>query len=296
MSTAASLRVETGGLQLHVETLGQGTPVLLLHGFTGCAAALSGLARGLARAGYRTVAPDLVGHGESDAPADPSHYTMGRCVAQVCGVLDALDLPRVHAIGYSMGGRVALSLCAAHPERVRSALLVGASAGLRRADERSARRHGDEALAARIEREGVAAFVDDWMAQPLFASQLRRLSPEALAAARAQRLRNRAHGLAHSLRGMGTGAQPALHARLPSIDVPLALVVGEEDAKFDAIAEALARRLPRARVARVPDAGHAAHLENPAAFLRVVLGFLADAEDHNRAPALPARQRRTPSP
>jgi 2-succinyl-6-hydroxy-2,4-cyclohexadiene-1-carboxylate synthase len=296
VSTATSLRVESGGLQLHVETRGQGTPVLLLHGFTGCAATLSGLARELTRAGYRTVAPDLVGHGGSDAPTDPSHYTMPRCVAQVRGVLDALDLRRVHAIGYSMGGRVALSLCAAHPERVRSALLVGASAGLRRADERRARRHGDEALAARIEREGVAAFVDDWMAQPLFASQLRRLSPEALAAARAQRLRNRAHGLAHSLRGMGTGAQPALHAQLPSIDVPVALVVGEEDAKFDAIAQELARRLPRARVARVPDAGHAAHLENPAAFLRVVLGFLADAEDRNRAPALPARQRRTPSP
>jgi 2-succinyl-6-hydroxy-2,4-cyclohexadiene-1-carboxylate synthase len=239
--------VEADGLRLHVESRGEGAPVLLLHGFTGCSEALADLADSLARAGRRAIALDLVGHGRSDAPADPAHYTMARCVAQVCDVLDALDLPRVDVFGYSMGGRVALSLCAARPERVRSALLLGASAGLRRAAERSARRRSDAALAARIESEGVAAFVDDWMALPLFASQHDRLAPDALAAARAQRLRNRAHGLAHSLRGMGTGAQPALHAQLASIDVPMALVVGEEDA-------------------------------NPTAFLRVVLGFLDDLE------------------
>jgi 2-succinyl-6-hydroxy-2,4-cyclohexadiene-1-carboxylate synthase len=270
--------VEADGLRLHVESRGEGAPVLLLHGFTGCSEALADLADSLARAGRRAIALDLVGHGRSDAPADPAHYTMARCVAQVCDVLDALDLPRVDVFGYSMGGRVALSLCAARPERVRSALLLGASAGLRRAAERSARRRSDAALAARIESEGVAAFVDDWMALPLFASQHDRLAPDALAAARAQRLRNRAHGLAHSLRGMGTGAQPALHAQLASIDVPMALVVGEEDAKFDAIAEDLAGGLRNGRVVRVPKAGHAAHLENPTAFLRVVLGFLDDLE------------------
>ena len=95
---------------------------------------------------------------------------------------------------------------------------------------------------------------------------------------------------------MGTGAQPALHAQLASIDVPMALVVGEEDAKFDAIAEDLAGRLPNGRVVRVPEAGHAAHLENPTAFLRIVLGFLDDVEEPEAVPAPPVRQRRTPSP
>jgi len=294
VSAVASHVVQADGLRLHVETRGEGAPVLLLHGFTGCAAMLSDLALGLARQGYRAVSPDLVGHGRRDAPPDPTRYTMQRCVAQVCDVLDALDLGRVHVLGYSMGGRVALSLCAARPERVSSAVLVGASAGVRRAAERSARRRSDEDLAARIEGDGVEAFVDGWMALPLFASQRRRLAPGALAAARAQRLRNRAHGLAHSLRGMGTGAQPSLHEQLASIDVPMALVVGEEDAKFEAIAQDLAGRLPHGRVVQVPEAGHAAHLENPSAFLRIVQGFLDDVEGREAAPAHPVRHRRTP--
>ena len=79
---------------------------------------------------YRTVSVDLVGHGRSDAPPDVAHYSMQSCVEQLGAALDALVHPRVHAIGYSMGGRVALALAAWQPDRVRSLLLVGASAGI----------------------------------------------------------------------------------------------------------------------------------------------------------------------
>jgi 2-succinyl-6-hydroxy-2,4-cyclohexadiene-1-carboxylate synthase len=164
---------------------------------------------------------------------------------------------------------------------VRSALLIGASAGLEDARARAARRGEDEALAARIEREGLERFVDRWMERPLFASQ-RRLGEAALARARAQRLSNRAHGLAQSLRGMGTGAQPALHARLPWVRVPILLVAGSLDAKFAAIASDLASRLPNARARLVPGAGHACHLEEPEAFLRIARRFFDDAEARRR--------------
>jgi len=74
---------------------------------------------------------------------------------------------------------------------------------------------------------------------------------------------------------MGTGAMPALHASLPTLDRPVLLIVGEEDAKFRAIAADLADRLPDARIAVVPEAGHAAHLENPAAFAAQLSDFWA---------------------
>jgi pimeloyl-ACP methyl ester carboxylesterase len=77
---------------------------------------------------------------------------------------------------------------------------------------------------------------------------------------------------------MGAGAQPPIIERLARIDLPICLVVGEEDAKFQAIASELARDLPHARIEIVPDAGHAVHLENPEACLGVVRRFLAEVE------------------
>jgi 2-succinyl-6-hydroxy-2,4-cyclohexadiene-1-carboxylate synthase len=77
---------------------------------------------------------------------------------------------------------------------------------------------------------------------------------------------------------MGAGAQAPLHARLAALSLPVLLVVGEEDAKFRAIAEDLAKALPGARIATIAGAGHAAHLEAPdrvAAVVRTFLGGLA---------------------
>jgi 2-succinyl-6-hydroxy-2,4-cyclohexadiene-1-carboxylate synthase len=307
VSPAESRFVQAAGLRLHAALEGEGPPLLVLHGFTGSSESMESVAAGL-RDAFHSVRLDLVGHGRSDAPQpgwspslgfaslrgpalpgladspslgalDP--YTMETCVAQVAGALDALGIAQAHVLGYSMGGRVGLALCTWRPERVRAALLIGAGAGLEDSSARAARRREDEALAARIEREGLERFVDWWMDRPLFASQ-RRLGEAALARTRSQRLSNRAHGLAQSLRGMGTGAQPALHARLPSVRVPILLVAGSLDAKFAAIASDLAGRLPNARAQLVPGAGHACHLEQPEAFLRIARRFFEDAEARRR--------------
>lgn len=285
MTAAHTHRIEVDGVRLHVGSAGEGPDVVLLHGFTGSTESMRGVAAALAER-FRTVSIDLVGHGRSDAPDDPAPYAMPRCARQVAGVLDALVARPAHLLGYSMGGRIALALCTAHPERVASALLVGASAGIADAAERAERAERDAALAARIERDGVTAFVDAWMAQPLFESQRRRLSAEALAAARAQRLDNRARGLANALRGMGAGVQEPLHDRLPSLPMPVCLVAGEDDARFRAIAADLAGRLAAARVEVIPNAGHAAHLENPDAFLRVARRFFDTPEAAPRRAAL----------
>ena len=269
MSTPSGRRVETEeGVTLHVEERGSGPPLLLLNGFTATPRSLDPLIRALSGE-HRVIAPDLVGHGASDAPRDVTRYQMEACVAQLCALLDALETGPVGVLGYSMGGRVALALLATAPERVRSALLISASAGIADPATRAERVRSDEAMARRIEAGGVAAFVDEWLDQPLFASQQRRLGPAGRARTREERLANKAHGLANSLRGMGGGAQRPLHARLPEITQPVALAVGEEDAKFRHIAGELARDLPRSRVHTLPAAGHALHLENPAALIEL---------------------------
>ncbi len=282
---ATACEIEVCGVRLHAEREGEGTPVVALHGFTGACESLAGVAERL-REHHHVVRVDLVGHGASEAPRALAPYAMKACAAQLDALCDALGLGAPHWLGYSMGGRAALAVAAFHPARVRSLLLVGASAGLAGAAERAARVREDESLAESIERDGLAAFVERWMALPLFASQAR-LGAEALAAARTQRLRNRPHGLANSLRGMGTGAQPPLHDALARLAAPACFVAGAEDAKFRAIAAQLAALLPRGEARVVDGAGHAAHLEAPGAFAALALDFFARADGAAppRAPA-----------
>lgn len=266
------MRLTVNGLGYNVEAGGAGEPLVLLHGFTGSAANWRELAAAWA-ARFQTIAPDLPGHGGTEAPADPARYAMAHCVADLAGLLDQLDLSAVHVLGYSLGGRVALHFAAAHPERVRALILESASPGLATAEERAARIAADEALAARLERDGLAAFVGYWERLPLFASQAR-LPAEARAALRVQRLQNNPVGLANSLRGLGTGVQPSLWERLPEIRLRTLLIAGALDEKFTAIARQMAARLPQAGLEIVPEAGHTVHLEQPKAFQRLIAEFI----------------------
>jgi 2-succinyl-6-hydroxy-2,4-cyclohexadiene-1-carboxylate synthase len=172
-----------------------------------------------------------------------------------------------------MGGRVALQLAAAAPARVAGLILESASPGIADAAERAARATSDDALAARIEAQGLDWFVDHWAQIPLFASQAA-LPPAVRAAQRARRLRGTAHGYANSLRGMGAGRQPSLWARLPELATPALLVSGELDAKYLASNTRAAALLPHADHAVVPGAGHTVHLERPEAFADLVVRFL----------------------
>lgn len=198
---------------------------------------------------------------------------MGCAAADLNLLLDASCSEPVHLAGYSMGGRLALFFALSYPDRVRTLCLVSASPGIAAAIEREERRVSDNALADRLERKGTAAFVDYWESLPMWESQHQTLSVGQRRQLRAQRLRNRPDGLANSLRGMGTGAQPVLHDELPSMALPTLLIVGEEDEKFVAVNRQMAQRIPEAQKVVVPGAGHAVHLERPKEFARAVLDF-----------------------
>jgi 2-succinyl-6-hydroxy-2,4-cyclohexadiene-1-carboxylate synthase len=259
-------------LRYHVVVAGVGPPLLLLHGFTGAAEAWAPLLPRLA-AGRRVIAPDLPGHGATGVPARPERTAITAVAADMLALLDALDAPRADVLGYSMGGRLALTLAAAAPARVRRLVLESATAGLDDPAARAARIADDEALAQALECEGIAAFVARWEALPLFATQAA-LPAETQAWQRAQRLRNDPRGLAASLRGMGTGRMPPLWGRLSALTMPALVLAGARDTKFAALARRLAAALPAARLAIIPDAGHAIHLERPDVFIEEVRTFL----------------------
>jgi len=252
---------------------GDAPPTLvLLHGFTGSAASWGRHLETLAHDGFRVIALEMLGHGLSDAPLDPRRYTIEQCQADILAVLDTLGVHKGEAIllGYSMGGRIALYT--AFSGFFRALILESASPGLANPLEREQRRSNDEQLAARIERDGIEAFVEYWEQLPLFASQ-QRLPHELQQVLHEQRVQNRPLGLANSLRGVGTGVQSALHERLATLSIPVLLVAGILDTKFCAIAQFMAQSLPKARVHLVPSAGHMVHLEQPAIFDSLVRDF-----------------------
>ena len=125
---------------------GDGPPLLLLHGFTGSTTGMWPLGRRLT--GVRRVAAvDLPGHGRTGVPEDPHLFGFEHTVDAVARLMDRLDHVPVDVVGYSMGGRIALALAVRHPHHVASLSLIGASAGLSDAAERSARHHSDDDLA-----------------------------------------------------------------------------------------------------------------------------------------------------
>jgi 2-succinyl-6-hydroxy-2,4-cyclohexadiene-1-carboxylate synthase len=231
------------------------------------------------------ISVDLLGHGNSDVPMDPARYRMEKTVTDLIGLFDQLGLDRVHLMGYSMGGRVALYLAAHYPKRVKSLILESASPGLANADERRARIRQDEAWIEIIENEGLERFIEHWERQPLFATQA--ALPEAVRAdLRAQRLRTNPRGLINSMRGLGTGVQPSLWHKLDQISCPTLLVVGENDHKFTGIALKMAASMRQVRVSIVDGAGHTVHLEKPNEFDHLLLNFLQSVR-HQATPLLP---------
>lgn len=242
------------------------SPALLaLHGFTGRGADFASIAPALGRA---VLAPDLPGHGDRHRRVAEG-CTIGQTVERLRPLL--AEAPFV--LGYSMGGRVALSLAVAAPRDVKKMVLIGATPGLSTPAERSNRQAADDVRAQRIESIGVSAFLDEWARVPIIATQAR-IAPMVRCAMRAARRGHRAEGLAASLRGMGTGVMPSLWSRLSEARCPTLLVTGAEDAKFGDIAREMVARMPAATHLVIPGAGHCAHLEAPERALPLIAEWL----------------------
>jgi 2-succinyl-6-hydroxy-2,4-cyclohexadiene-1-carboxylate synthase len=228
--------------------------VVLLHGFGGTHRAWDGVIAALDRERYRPLALDLPGHGAAADSERP--ITFAACVA---AVLDAAP-ERIVLAGYSLGGRVALQVALAAPERVSRLVLVSSTAGIEDERERADRRAADHALADELEHGSYEQFIERWRTQPLFADD----PPAVVDLASEDQRRNRPAALAAVLRGLGTGEMAPLWSRLRELTMPVTVVAGERDGKFRALGERVVAALPDARMVVVAG-GHVLALENPRA-------------------------------
>jgi 2-succinyl-6-hydroxy-2,4-cyclohexadiene-1-carboxylate synthase len=233
--------------------------VVLLHGFSGTRRAWDGVAAALDPERYLPLALDLPGHGQAAEWEGP--ITFAGCVQHVLERSPA----RFILCGYSLGGRVALNVALATPERVTQLVLVSCSPGIEDSAERAERRRSDHRLADELERVPFEEFIERWRTQPLFADD----PPHVGELARTDQRRNRPEALAAAMRGIGTGEMEPLWGRLHELTMPVTVVVGDRDARFRALGRRMAGLLPDAEMAIVPG-GHSLALENPTAIASVL--------------------------
>jgi 2-succinyl-6-hydroxy-2,4-cyclohexadiene-1-carboxylate synthase len=262
------------GLWWEVRVRGVGAPLLLLHGFTGRGSSWGAHATAFARR-FRLITVDLPGHGRSGIPSDPSQASVERSADDLATILRRTQASPADVLGYSLGARIALRLAIAHPTVVRRLILESPSAGIADTAERRRRHAADAALADRLERDGIDAFVGEWERQPIFDSYAA-MPPARLARIHADRLRNRPVGLAASLRGAGQGSMEPLNDRLGRVRAPTLVVAGGLDPLGQGRAAAIAAGIPGARLEILADAGHAPHLERPTRFRDLALAFLEE--------------------
>jgi pimeloyl-ACP methyl ester carboxylesterase len=235
---------DSDGISIRYLELGEGDPVVLLHGFALSAEVnwrLTGLLDSLPQE-YRMLALDQRGHGRSEKPHDPESYGL-QFVEDVVRLLDELEIEKAHIVGYSMGGGIALRLAADHPDRVRSIVIGGAGW----VPPGTPLPPGLQEWPARIERipsPEIRAFLDG----------------------------NDARALAAVLKA-GSELDPT-SASVSAIDVPMLAVIGEEDFARPAV-DALVGVKPDVEVAVLVEKNHATAIFD-AELGQAVLEFLRE--------------------
>lgn len=255
------------------EVVGSGSPILLLHGFTGTRSTWEAFVEAWSDK-FQIITLDLPGHGETTIPSPRTMEEFCHDLAQFCA---QLELTSLHLVGYSMGGRTALSFAMQYPSLIRSLTLASASPGLRSNQERLTRQEQDEMLAKKLETEGIEQFVNYWENLPLFATQ-QRLPHHVQKAIRQERLSQSPTGLAASLRGMGTGMQPSWWDHLGELVCPTLLIVGSLDHKFVKLNKQMEKHIKQGQLNIIDGVGHAVHIEQPTTFNQIVGHFIQSNE------------------
>jgi pimeloyl-ACP methyl ester carboxylesterase len=253
--------IDRDGVPIHYEVHGPREndstmpAILLSHGYGATCRMWDGQVAAFADR-YRLVLWDMRGHGQSGDPSDPALYSHALTVADMAAVLDACGIERAIIGGLSLGGVMSLAFHLAYPERVRALMLFDTGPGFRNPEARRQWNERAEARARELEEKGL---------------------PSSGGGAETRLGRHRsAQGLAGAARGMLTMTDGSLIGSLPQIAVPTLVLVGADDQHFLAAADYMAAKIPGAQKTVIPNAGHAANLDQPEAFNRAVAAFLSE--------------------
>ncbi|MEO6843393.1 MAG: alpha/beta fold hydrolase [Bradyrhizobium sp.] len=247
-------KIDRDGVNIYYEVHGSGPPLILTHGYSSTSTMWNGQIEALSKK-HQLILWDMRGHGQSDYPADPAAYSEALTVADIAALLDEVGAAKAIVGGLSLGGYMSLAFYRAHPERVRALLIIDTGPGFKKDDAREVWNERARATADRFDREGLDV--------------LKSASRE-----RSTVSHRDASGLAGAARGMLTQCDAKVIEVLPEIKVPSLVVVGADDTPFLAASDYMAAKIPGARKAVIPAAGHAVNIDQPQAFIEAVVPFL----------------------
>ncbi len=267
--------VKIDGVNIYYEDEGQGHPIVFIHGFSSNLNSWDEQMPDLLEK-YRVVRYDCRGHGRSESPAEPSGYSQEILVGETLGLLDALGIEKTYLCGLSMGGNVALHMGINHPHRVEAVISACTGSGSSQEDGfiDQFKIYTDILDKGEIER-----FADMHMSGPSY-TRLVELRPDLKDSKRKALMENNAVGLANTIRGVQMKRPPimSLEDKLKKLEVPVLVIVGDEDMPCIEPADFMHQHIPRSRLVVLPRTGHILNMERPADFNREVMDFLNSVE------------------
>jgi len=277
------------GTEIAFTESGKGIPVVLLHGYPFDKSMWSGQVEALAAAGFRAIAPDLRGLGETVAPtlvgesAGENHRlksvplaTMGDMARDTAALLDHLGVEQAVICGLSMGGYVAFEFVQLFPARVVGLVLAGTRAPADNEQEKA----GREQQVQTILRAGMVPISIATLPK-LLASRTLAEKPDVVKRVRAMITRSDPKGAAAAQRGMA--ARRDYTEGLSKINVPTLIIVGREDSTRPvADAEFMHSGIRNSRLEIIEDAAHLTNMEQPEIFNKALIEFLESSVSEAR--------------
>ena len=260
-----TVKARINGIQMGYTDTGRGSPILLVHGYplnrTMWDAQVSGLSQD-----FRVIAPDLRGHGESDAPTGT--YSVDIFADDLRALLDHLNMQQVTLVGFSLGGYIAFAFQRKYASRLHALVL----ADTRPQADTPEGKQGRENTAQTVLKDGVAG-VAQATAPRMLAPATVQNHPNVVERVRSIMASTSVNGYVGDLRGLAE--RPDSTATLALISCPTLIVVGEQDAVTPpGDSQAMARAIKNTTLVTIPNAGHLSPMEQPQAFNDALRAFL----------------------
>lgn len=259
--------VSVNGVDLHYREAGEGFPVLLIHGFTGNSRNWALTVPALS-ASFRTISPDLRGHGISSKPTRPEDYTLEVLAADVLALIRHLGISQCYLAGHSMGGMVAQHLVLSQPQLFRALVLVDTAAN---------------PLPGMMtpERQRLIDIARQGDMEAVFEEQLRLnlLPPEIVSRPEILQIRREQFRLvapeAYIYLSQAMAERRPLLEELAGIQIPTLIICGEKDEPFVSPSQAMHQRIAGSELAVIAGSGHTPQIERPKEFNDILVRFLA---------------------
>ncbi|EIM29914.1 alpha/beta fold hydrolase [Microvirga lotononidis] len=264
-------------VRLFYEVTGQGSPIVFAHEFGGNHWSWEPQVGYFSRR-HQCVTYSARGYPPSDVPESVEQYSQARAADDIIDVMSAAGIEKAHIVGLSMGAFACVHAALRHPERVLSAVIAGAGYGSEKEHQESFRKNSEQ-VARGFEERGAEGFARLY-AESASRVQFQEKDPRGWALFAERLAKHPVRGAANTMRGVQM-RRPSLYDledALSAMQVPMLVVVGDEDDHSIQPGIFLKRTVPRSGLVMFPKTGHTLNLEEPALFNRMVAEFIAQVE------------------